>query len=42
MPALVCERGADNPVVGMRLLRCAGRGGRETEIRGAAPLKGGS
>jgi hypothetical protein len=42
MPVLVVVRGADSPVVVMRPLRCAGCGGRETEIRITAPAKGGS
>jgi hypothetical protein len=41
MPALIAARGADSLVVGMRPLRCAGCGGRETEIRITAPSKGG-
>ena len=41
MPLLIAARGADSPVVGMRPLRCAGCGGRETEIRITAPSKGG-
>jgi hypothetical protein len=42
MPVLIAARGADSPFVGMRLLKCAGCGGRETEIRVTAPSKGAS
>jgi hypothetical protein len=42
MPVLIAARGADNPVVGMRPLRCAACLGGETEIRVTAPSKGGS
>jgi hypothetical protein len=41
MPALIAECGADSPVAGMRPLRCAGYGGRQTEIRVTVPLKDG-
>jgi hypothetical protein len=41
MPVLIAARGADSPVVGMRPLRCAGCGERETEIRVTAPSKAG-
>jgi hypothetical protein len=37
---LIAARGADSPVIGMRVLRCAACGGRETEIRVTAPSKG--
>ena len=40
LPALIAARGADSPVVRMRPVRCAGCGGRETEIRITAPSRG--
>jgi hypothetical protein len=40
LPALIAARGAHSPVVRMRPVICAGCGGRETEIRIAAPSKG--
>jgi hypothetical protein len=42
LPVLIAARDADSPVVGMRPLKCAGCGGRETEIRVTVPWKGGS
>ncbi|HUH85607.1 MAG TPA: hypothetical protein VLX85_13440 [Stellaceae bacterium] len=33
LPALIAARGADSPIVRMRPFRCAGCGGRETEVR---------
>jgi hypothetical protein len=38
---LIAERGADNPVAWMRPLKCAGCGGRGTEMRVTAPSKRG-
>jgi hypothetical protein len=42
MPVLIAARGADSAVVGVRPLKCAGCGERETEMGITVPSKGGS
>src|SRR5690348_3521184 len=40
LPALIAERGADSPVVGMAPVRCPYCGGRHTDIRITGPDPG--